>query len=779
MKKACIFLFFILSWGISAQNYTDNWEGFFSFYHIEDLAYGPQKIYTAAENAIFVTDINSLAQQKITTLNGLSGENISALAYNNSHHTLIIGYVNGLLQLYNLDKKTVKTFVDIIQKPTLTPKQRKINNFYIQGNRLFIATNYGISVFRLDNLEFGDTYYIGNNGGKLAVNALTVFNQKIYAATQGEGLKYAALSNPNLVNYHSWQQIGSGNFAAIVSFQNNVYALQGKTLQKLQQGNSLTPALSFTNTVQDMKTAGKYLTVTFSNKVQVYKKNLILVTPFSITQYQPHFTTALAYNEQLFIGDQKLGLIKATLNNVSAIQYLSPNGPLHNNIYAFDIASHHLWAIYGTYNLFYNPYAPNGLHKTGISHYTQGQWINIPYNILSQELSQKGLPNKARSLFDIIINPQKPEQAFVSSYHDGLLELNANQVQNFYTPANSTVLQKAKSSNPNESNDAIRLGPLLFDPQGALWMGNATSKFGLLKLPAQGGTNDFVTYDVSGIMQNSAHNLGYGDIVRDRSGNIYLATYEEGVVGYDNSTQQFAKLKGGKGQGNLPNNYISSLAIDHNHTLWIAARQGLRVLYNPTQIFTNPNAHADNIVFLDKNGVAQELFAGLSITDIAVDGNNNKWIGSLSGVYYIAADGQKTLLHFTTDNSPLPSNTINEIKIEGTTGKVYIATQRGLVVYRGKATDAAQDLSKLRAYPNPVRPAYHGVVTIDGLMENADVKITDIEGNLVYEKIAEGGSIQWNTTAFGRYKVASGVYFVMVTSDDQQHTKVIKIMIIR
>ena len=72
-----------------------------------------------------------------------------------------------------------------------------------------------------------------------------------------------------------------------------------------------------------------------------------------------------------------------------------------------------------------------------------------------------------------------------------------------------------------------------------------------------------------------------------------------------------------------------------------------------------------------------------------------------------------------------------------------------------------------------------GNVTIDGLTAKANVKITDLEGNLVHEATSQGGSIQWDTTAFGRYKVASGVYLVLITTDDALETKVHKIMIVR
>ena len=178
--------------------------------------------------------------------------------------------------------------------------------------------------------------------------------------------------------------------------------------------------------------------------------------------------------------------------------------------------------------------------------------------------------------------------------------------------------------------------------------------------------------------------------------------------------------------------------------------------------------------------LAQELLYEQSISDIFVDGANNKWIGTVdAGVFYVSQDGQKTIYHFTTENSPLPSNAINDIDVNGTTGEVFFATNKGMVSFKGVSTTANGNLNNVYVYPNPVRPEFTGTVKISGLMDKVHVKITDIEGNLVNEVISEGGTVEWDTTAFGKYKVASGVYMIFISSEDGAETKVKKVMIIR
>lgn len=764
MKKAFYLLFLLLPFWVIAQDYSSTWEEHFSFFRIKDIAAGNNKIFTASENALFITPLGALDdQEKITSINGLSGEEISVITYAPQDNLVVIGYENGLIQIYNVTTHKVRTFIDIIQKPTITPEERRINGFDIYGNKLYIATNYGISAFDLSRLEFGDTYYIGNGGDKLAVTGVAIHSNRVYAATQGGGLRYTALDNPNMVNYEQWHQIDQGNLEKLVVFQSNLYvSTENNTLKRLE-GNSLIQAKQFSKPIRALRASEDNLSVTLNNEVQLFTPQLNLLRSYTAPDFNGDFSSAIVYGGNLYVGDQYYGLLRTGTQNNSGTEYISPNGPLRNDIFNIDIQQQELWAVYGEFNFYYNPYP---LTKRGVSHLTEDQWLNIPYENLPE----------MRSMSNIKINPNNPEQVFVTSFRDGLMELQNHEVTHYFNTNNSNL---EPTENPAEQTDAIRLNPIAFDQQGNIWLGSGMNTNGLIRYPIGGGANSFNKLDMSSVLPNPSTNAGIGGIAIDNSNNVYMGTYNEGLVGYNPTTNKFAKIKGDKNQGNLPTNYVRTIALDHNNQLWIGTSRGLRVLYGPSQMFDNPNTKVSNIVFLDDNDVAQELLSGLAIIDIAVDGNNNKWIGSTAGVYQISSDGQRTLNRFTIDNSPLPSNNINSIKIDDTNGKVYIATQKGMVVFRGSATKAQDNLDHVRAYPNPVRPRYEGMVTIDGLMRNANVKITDIEGNLVYEEFSKGGSIQWDTRAFGKHKVASGVYLVLITSDDQAETKVAKIMIIR
>ena len=270
----------------------------------------------------------------------------------------------------------------------------------------------------------------------------------------------------------------------------------------------------------------------------------------------------------------------------------------------------------------------------------------------------------------------------------------------------------------------------------------------------------------------------FGGLLVDKNNTKWIAS-RRGVIGYNENGGVLKVISEGSDKGNLPSPDVRTIAIDNRNQLWIGTGKGLRVLSSIDRYNSEGQMNANAIIILEEN-VAQELLFQQFITDIVVDGANNKWIGTAnSGVFQFSADGQKTLQQFTIDNSPLPSNSINDIDINPLTGEVFFATPQGIVSYKGISTDGSGDLNNVIVYPNPVRPGYAGTVKITGLLDKANVKITDISGNLVHEVIAQGGTIEWDTTAFGKYKVASGVYMIFVAAEDGVETTVKKVMIVR
>jgi hypothetical protein len=177
-------------------------------------------------------------------------------------------------------------------------------------------------------------------------------------------------------------------------------------------------------------------------------------------------------------------------------------------------------------------------------------------------------------------------------------------------------------------------------------------------------------------------------------------------------------------------------------------------------------------------GHVDYLLVGEAIVYIVVNGANEKWcISSKQGLYKITGDGAEELFHFTAEKYPLLSNNMLTACITDN-GEIFMATDQGIVSYRDEVTKGTPTNNNVYAFPNPVKPEYQGPIAISGVVDMADIKITDIAGNLVYSTQAKGGQAIWYAKDFNGKRVKTGVYVVFITNEDGTETTITKIMVL-
>jgi ligand-binding sensor domain-containing protein len=742
-----------------AQDYQDTWTGFFSFVSIKDVAQSEDRIYVASENAVYSFDIWSGDIETLTTINGLSGESITEIHYSQTYGLLMIGHDNGLIELLSDNSDQVVQIVDILEKPSIPPNIKRINHFYEYGAQLYIATDYGISVYDLNALEFGDTYYIGALGSTLSVSQTTILDPYIYAASAQSGVKRALLDGPDLIDYNSWESVVQGGVTGIQTLNDAVYfARTNQRVLRLAPEPAELMADFGSDPIVDFRVNLNVLTITTEGAVYTYGADFnplnSLVFPNDL---EDQWTVGLGFAEVIYAGTNENGLLRRTSGN-QTLETIVPLGPIRNDPFAIDTSPGQLWVGFGEVTVSFNPYP---LSYRGLSQYKDELWHNIP----AAELLG------ASDIVNVKINPKNPDEVFCSSFQFGLLKVNNGAPEILYDASNSPLA-------PPTDNPAagLRVYGADFDRDNNMWFVQTKVDEGLVRLSP---TGQMGRVDLTDII-NPEDELALTDVQVSREGYVFFGSAQNGLIGFNPTNNSFNRITEGAGNGNLPSTDVRTLAFDTSNRLWIGTREGLRVLYNVNGFFQNGNTTQAQSIIILEDGVAQELLFQQSVTDIEVDGSNNKWIATASsGVFYVSSNGQETLLRFTKDNSPLPSNNVQDIAIDDSTGRVYFATTKGLVAFEGTATEGRDDLANAYVFPNPVRPNFTGSVTIDGLSSGATVKITDVGGNLVHEATSQGGSVLWDTRAFGRYKVASGVYFVLITAQDAIETKVLKIMIIR
>lgn len=764
MKQRLPYLLLLFVIQIAFAQTNLSWQGYFSYNQVKALSQSPSSIYAAAENALFTKNVNTGIVKTTTTIDGLSGETITALYYSPISNKTIVGYKNGLLIVINEADGSILKVVDIINK-NLPSGIKRINSFMEFGGIVYVSTDFGIVQFNLATAQFGDTYFIGDNGAEIKVRQTAIYEGFIYAAT-ANGIRKGDTTNPNLIDYKQWQLIAAGNWTGTTVYEGGLFAVNAAgNVQKYDSATNLFKEfLVLKGPAVDFRSTADYFIMTTANSVLVYNKQMAVertIDRAEVLEAKTAFTCTTIINDIIYIATAENGLLSTSLLPSIDYENIAPMGPAKNNIFSMQNTPSQLWAVYGDYEITYNPYP---LDSYGISKFTASGWLNIPYDDVLG----------AKSITRITVNPSNEKEVYASSFFSGLLKIEEDVPTILFNQTNS-ALESLVLNPPNPNYIDIRINATAFDKLGNLWVTNCRVKESLKMLSPNG---EWKSYAMDRILTDG-NSKDFGALVIDKYGTKWMGTNANGVVGFNESNNTFKKITFGPDLGNLPIADARSLAIDTKDQLWIGTSKGLRILTNVSSFQKEGQLTTQNIVILE-DGQAQELLYEQFITDIEVDGANNKWIGTLeSGLFMVSPNGQETKYHFTVDNSPLPSNAINNIAINKNTGEVFIATSKGLISFKGLATSASENLNNVYVYPNPVRPEYQGTVKINGLLDKANVKITDVAGNLVFEAISEGGTLEWDTTAFGKHKVASGVYMIFISAQDGGETKVKKVMIIR
>lgn len=746
------------------------WRDHLPYNSCTSITEGDGMVYCATNYSVFSYDKNDNSLQRITKINYLSDIGVSRVAYHNALHMLIVTYTNGNIDLLE-DQNTLTNISDIKRKPI--PGDKCIYNILLIDNYAYLACGFGIVVLDLDKKEIKDTYYIGPGGSQIAVSDLTTNDTLIWAATES-GIYYADLSCPYLSNYTYWTKDNSMlqpnlKYNCIQYYNNALYTnssdggLDGDTLYQYKNGS-----WNYFDTTSFINRYG--INVCYNKLVIVEEAYLRIYSPTDTIKIGPYTSSinssprdaVIDENNVNWVADQYLGIVKNwDIWNVSLIQ---PNGPNTANVYDISVQGNNLWV------------APGGV---------TGQWGNIwrraeVYSFTNEEWNTYNSSNvdsfDVDSIYhDVVcvaVNPANPAITYAGTWRTGLMEFTNQTFTQLYKEGNSSLVRS--------SDGAVRIGGIAFDSDNNMWVTNSGVDK-ILHVRMANGT--WKAFDFSGYVTES---MPESDVAIDQQNQKWIIIPRNNglIVFNDNNTitntsdDKIKKLSNNVGYGGLPSNNVYSIAVDLDGEVWVGTDAGIAVFYNPENIFTNNNFDAQQIL-VDQGGFIQPLLGSETVTAIAVDGANRKWIGTeRAGVFLMSADGTEEVEHFTEENSPLFSNTITSIAINQITGEVFFGTDKGLISYKGTATEGVDKDTSVVVYPNPVYENYNGYIAIRGLAENSDVKITDISGTLIYKTIAEGGQAVWNGKNFDGEKAHTGVYLVFCSNDDGSQTVVAKIMII-
>ena len=726
-----------------------------------DVTAGDGKIYCATPYSLFTVNIADNEVERFSRVTGLNETGVNAIKYDEVNKKLFIAYSNSNIDI--IYRNDIYNVPDIKRSAIIGDKN--IYNIYSLGKNFYLSTGLGVIVIDGDRYEVKDSWFIGNGGNPVKVNGFTSDGTFFYAATE-EGLKKALMTAANLANYTNWQTV-SGSNGLPAGVCKNVLTVQNKVI--VQKNDSL---LVQNGTSWNLLYTDAWPFVSSNsteNKIQICERqsngiSRVVMLNADGTLFRTLANTgavsfprkAILYNNDPWIADQFASLSHFG-SSLSYQQYIlnSPQAIASGEMVVYNNTFH---ATAGSVNDSWN-YQYNG---DGIYAFKEGNWNNI----------NRYRYNQIDSLLDYvtIAIDKRDETIWAGSYGGGLLHIKPGPVFEIFKQNNLG----ATVGDPG----SYRVAGLAFDAANNLWISNFGSTQQLRVRKNDGSWKNFsVPFP---LFENALSKI----IIDDNNYKWIVAPLGNGLICYDHGASiddinddQWKRYAGGAGNGNLPNNEVLCLAKDKSGFIWVGTTDGIGVIQCPSDVFISQGCEAVLPVVPNGN-FAGFLFKGQEVKDIAVDGADRKWVATKNGVFLISASGEKVIYQFTEDNSPLLSSDVKKITIDGKTGEVYFATAKGICSFRSTATEGGEANEDVLVFPNPVPPGYSGTIGIRGLVNNAIVKITELDGRLVYQTRALGGQAVWDGRNYKGQRISSGVYLVLISDDGKKERTATKIFFI-
>jgi streptogramin lyase len=736
------------------------------------------KIYCAAEFGLFSYNSNNGEYEYYSTLNGLSDHELNLIAYDRQTKILMITYENSNIDMI-LPDKSIVNLPDIKQKNIVGGKG--INSITFINGYAYLGCEFGIVVLDINRQEVKDTYYIGANSTTVNVQGVALNGTTLLAATDG-GVYTADINNPTIFNSTAWTKDltlvePNANYSSAAMVSNEFYVVKTSTQNNSDSvlflhNGSWQLFCTETGNASHIEEHNGYLIYSNWSEVIAYDPTgaqVIGLNIYNAPNILPKRGLVDA-NGKLWIADYFNGLILAVRN--SPLEYFTPNGPGAESVARMESMNGKLWVASGSVAgdvPFY------GI-RNGIYRFIDEQWKSFnTFNDSIYRLANQTSP----AVGDVAIDPNDDNHVYATCFGAGVMEYYNDKGIAYYNARNANL-----GFVGNDSTD-LRIGGVTFDEDGNLW---AVTGYTTRCVSVRRTDGGWFTYNLPD--PNLTTIVNFDPIVDDYGQKWFVAHKgaSNGAGVYvlkeasltSNAGLKIKALTTQSGQGNLPDLFVRSIAKDKDGAIWLGTNQGVAVIYNPGNVFDGGNFDAQKVI-LEQDGYAQYLLETENVTSVAIDPANRKWFGTANGgAFLMSADGTKQLLNFNMENSPLPSNLVNDIAVDEKTGEVFFGTEKGLISYQGDAT-AGSDSSctDFVVYPNPVQHDYNGPIAIRGVVNNADVKITDVAGNVVYHTKANGGLATWNGMNYKGERAQTGVYIVYVSNEDGTQTCLSKILFSR
>lgn len=755
-----------------------------------------------SENALFLV-LPDGSIQTISKVNGMSGSNPSALAWDAKGRMLIVGYASGVIDFFSDSGVRLFTMSDIKDSNLIGDK--KIHSLVPlltnDIDRVYAACAFGVVEINPREFDVRDTWFLQGQQNLRSCNGIAFIESKIVVWTD-EGVFEAEQDHPFLSAPDAWTRwsdvpLETGDYRHVI-FHPDGSAILHLRVNDVNEPDELwwktqglwAPLPNWASSqVYDISSGAVgsadedwLLAIADFQSIQLFNANLEPVQLDYSADGVPLRVRHMVFHHEiipdsegidfafadLMIANQQEGLLLLDITGAEMDNHWSPSGPPSSLVRSIDAWNDQMWVASGgvdeTWTSMYHKYGFYGINGN------RWEWISPPVG----ENDIAGINDPMA----VSIDPLNPNHAFFGTWEEGLIEVLNNEILEIYNSNNSTLQTANFGGSPR-----IGVGGVDFDGNGNLWFTNAFSDQPLHVRLVDG---TFAAMDIGNAMGTGGW---MGDVLAARNGYIWcimprnqgLLVYDTNQTPGDTSDDDWRLLTDSENQGALPSDDIFSIEEDLDGEIWIGTSAGPCVIYLPTSVFDSQNTNAvASQILIQQDGNYQLLLETEIIRSICIDGGNRKWVGTQnSGLYLLSPDGASQEAHFTEANSPLLSNTIFDIAINHRNGETYIATSQGLMAWRSDATNFVSEIDQLEVYPNPVRSDFDGWIAINGLAYESTVHITTVSGRLLAILESNGGRSIWDGKDLDGDDVPYGVYLIFATDAEGNSAGSTKLAVVR
>lgn len=770
MKKIILLLMLATATTVCAE-VLGTWNVFPSYYTSTKNKVAGDIVYSLSDNSLMSYNTKDSEVRLYNSLNGLSSPQVAFIDYNSKTKKLIVVYKDNNIDL--IDNNGNITNLPDLKDKVLVGKE--INDVYIHDSIAYLGTGFGVVEVDMDECVFRNSYRISMAAKCLAVNDKEIF------ITSGDYI-YRCGREKDMHVKDNWNRINSATAITEMIWHNdklytichghvNNFGAKGNDFKIIGRG-----PITYMSVINDQ--------LMWSNDSTIFS----LSADGTINSIKQDNTwNDISYdNGTYWVSDMKNGLRGYKLVDDKyeiTTPSIQPNSPKNDLSYHLKWVGERLLVTGGV-----NTTDTSIKNEPTAMMYEDGTWTN--FEELTDPDPEQYPRLRLTNTTDIIQDPDDDTHHFASLHRNGICEYRNGKFVKLWNCSN-TPLESILPAH-RDSLNYVSCSGITYDKDKNIWMLQSMRNT-IIRVWKNDGKWAELYYpeiDASSLCDNFvmmrnglvAMNCRWMPDNNGHRGIFFLDT--NGTL--DNTRDDHHKLHSAiinQDETTYQPDYFYCMAEDVDGRLWVGTDLGLFVVDDMENLFSDKFRFTQvKINRNDGSGLADYLLSGVSISCITVDGANRKWIGTnASGVFLISADGQEMVHNFTEDNSPLLSNSVQDIAVCPVTGEVMIATEKGLCSFMGDATEAAEELDEdnITCFPNPVGSDYTGPIIVRGLTMDSEVKIVSTGGQLIWSGRSLGGEFTWNGCNKNGRRVASGVYHVIANNAEGKKAVVTRIVIVK